>query len=305
MNSFIKNKSALPVALIAGTTLLTGCGARVEVPPAHVGKVKTSQGIEDRVYQPSSFRLPYSLMVKNQLILVETATTAQKETLEVFMPKDQLLLKFDVRGMYSISQENTDTIFTNITPISTSNGNILYVPNEKVYETYGQQIIRTKARAVLSQHTIEYVLSNLDAVSNELYDACKKELDKTPLTVHRLGLADVRPPDIILRAQETAKEREVAIKQAEAEKQIKLANAEAAREVALKQQEVDLIEAETQVLVEKKLAESVSEAFVTQRSLKALDKLASSENTIVFLPMEAMTNPSIMIGATNEAFHDK
>lgn len=174
-----------------------------------------------------------------------------------------------------------------------------------MYETYGQQIIRTKARAVLSQHTIEYVLSNLDAVSNELYDACKKELDKTPLTVHRLGLADVRPPDIILRAQETAKEREVAIKQAEAEKQIKLANAEAAREVALKQQEVDLIEAETQVLVEKKLAESVSEAFVTQRSLKALDKLASSENTIVFLPMEAMTNPSIMIGATNEAFHDK
>ncbi len=298
------NSASSTLFNLALAALLTGCGARVEVPPAHVGKVKTSQGIEAKVYQPSSFRLPYSPMVKNQLILVETATTAQQEALEVFMPKDQLLLKFDVRGMYSISQENTDTIFTNITPQDTGDSNILYVPNARVYETYGRQIIRTKARAVLSKHTIEYVLSNLDLVSNELYEACKVELDKTPLTVHRLGLADVRPPDIILRAQETAKEREVAIKQAEAEKQIKLANAEAAREVALKQQEVDLIEAETQVLVEKKLAESVSEAFVTQRSLKALDKLATSGNTIVFLPMEAMTNPAIMIGATQEALRE-
>jgi hypothetical protein len=104
----------------------------------------------------------------------------------------------------------------------------------------------------------------------------------------------------VVVAQESAKKREIAIKEAENEKQVSLKKAEAALEVAFKQQQVDLKEAETQVLVNLKLSEGVNDAFVTQRALKVLASLAENPNTVFFLPMEAMKNPSMMMGAFNK-----
>ena len=89
-------------------------------------------------------------------------------------------------------------------------------------------------------------------------------------------------------------------KQAEMVRLLALKQAEAALEVAVKQQQVDLKEAETQVLVNKKLAEGVNDAFVTQRALRSLQALAENENTVFFLPMEALKNPAMLLGAMGE-----
>ena len=281
---------------IALITLTAGCGARVEVPPAHVGKIKTANCIEEKLHTPSSFRLPFSMMVRNQLLIVETSHFAVEEPLEIFMPKDKLVMTFDIRGTLSIAPDDANSIFENITA-QDQDLTVMTIPSKKVYDIYGTQVIRTKARAIVTQYGIYDVLENMDEISLEILNACREELSGTPLRIQRLALSNVKPPSIIVVAQEKAKEREVAIQQAEADKLVDIKEAEAALEVALKQQEVDLVEAETQVLVEKKLSESVSGAFVTQRALKALDKLAASENTIIFLPFEAMTNPAMMIGA--------
>jgi regulator of protease activity HflC (stomatin/prohibitin superfamily) len=298
-------KKMIPLLLISAVAfMVSGCGTRVEVPPAHVGKIKTANGIEKDLQTPSSFRLPFSLMVKNQLIIVETSHFAAEEPMKIFMPKDKLLMTFDVRGTFSISPQDSGSIFDNITA-NNIDGTIMRIASDKVYAIYGKQVIRTKARAVVTKYGIYEVLDNMDAISLEIADACKEALKDTPLKIQRLGLADITPPEVIVKAQESAKEREVAIQEAEAQKMVDLKKAEAAKEVALKQQEVDLIEAETQVLVEKKLSESVSEAFVTQRALKALDKLVASDNTKFFLPFDAMTNPAIMIGAMNKAINEE
>jgi hypothetical protein len=79
-----------------------------------------------------------------------------------------------------------------------------------------------------------------------------------------------------------------------------LKEAESRLEVAKKQQEIDLLEAETQVLVEKKLAESVSKAFVTQRALKVMEVMAKSNNKVFVIPNEALQNPSMMMGINME-----
>jgi len=282
--------------------VMPGCGTRVEVPPAHVGKIKTANGIEKQIYKPSSFRLPYSPFVKNQLIIVETSHFAVNEPMEIFMPKDKLIMRFDIRGTFSISPLDVDSIFDNITAQGVDK-RIMSIPSMSVYDIYGQQVVRTKARAVVTKYKIYDILENMDKISIEIAAACQEALKDTPLRIQRLALSDVNPPQVIIDAQEKAKEREVAIRSAEADKLVALKRAESAKAVALKQQEIDLIEAETQVLVEQKLTESVSEAFVTQRALKALDKLVESDDsTIVFLPLEAMTNPAMMIGAMSQSF---
>ena len=74
-------------------------------------------------------------------------------------------------------------------------------------------------------------------------------------------------------------------------------------EVAIKQQAIDLKEAETQVLVNKKLAEGVNTAFVTQRWLKIWGELAKNpEGKVIIMPAEAMQNPALMMSATSNAF---
>lgn len=120
--------------------------------------------------------------------------------------------------------------------------------------------------------------------------------------VIQFGLSDIQPPEVIVNAQEMAKEREVAIETAEAQKQVQLKEAEAQLEVARKQQEIDLVEAETQVLVEQKISEAVNEAFVTQRALKILDKMAENNNKTFVLPMEAFKKPELLMGVYSEAF---
>jgi hypothetical protein len=82
---------------------------------------------------------------------------------------------------------------------------------------------------------------------------------------------------------------------------VKLTEAQAALEVAKKQQEVDLVEAETQARVNEVLAKGVTPAFVTQRMIKVLEELAKSPNKVFIVPDEVLGNPALMLGISQQA----
>jgi regulator of protease activity HflC (stomatin/prohibitin superfamily) len=283
---------------------LCSCGARVEVPTAHVGKIKTEAGLEEGLKYPSSFRLPASLVVKNELVLVETSHFSVDEKIQLFMPKDQLNLTFDIRATMFIDPERSEELFARLTARQTDQDRVLLIPATTVYETYGSQLVRSKVRTVLSEYTIAEIMAKRETINDELAKAMTDLFSgkKYPIGVIQFGLADIQYPEIIIKAQELAKEREVQIQTAEAQKAVQLKEAEAALEVARKQQEIDLVEAETQVLVEQKISEAVSEAFVTQRALKVLDKMADNPNKTFILPMEAFTQPEMLMGIYSDVF---
>jgi regulator of protease activity HflC (stomatin/prohibitin superfamily) len=174
----------------------------------------------------------------------------------------------------------------------------------KVYATYAQPVIREAVRSVITQYNIEQIMENRDAVSQKLTQIVREKLKSTPIQIIRFGLANVQPPQVIVDAQEAAKKREIDIQQAEADKLVKIKEAEGRLEIAKKQQQVDLYEAETQVLVQKKLDKGVTPAYIAQRGLKALELLAQSNNKVILLPTEALTNPAIMVGVMQEAGKD-
>jgi len=70
--------------------LLTACGDKVEVPPAHVGKILTKNGYAPETIPPSKFRLPACWAYCDKLVLLQAADQGFKESMEVFMPKDSL-----------------------------------------------------------------------------------------------------------------------------------------------------------------------------------------------------------------------
>lgn len=284
---------------------LVGCGARVEVPPGHVGKVLSPSGLQQGLKTPSSFRLPAVMAwdANYYLILVETSDQAKEEQMTVFMPKDNLNLQFDLRMTLSIpsdDEKRIESIFSRLSP-DRAEGVSKTIDFDQVFRTYAQPIIREKAREVLANYTIAQVLTSRDAVSTELEKKIREELANAPITILNMGLADIQPPAVIVTAQEAAKEREIAISRAEAEKMVKLTEAQAALEVAKKQQEVDLVEAETQARVNEVLAKGVTPAFVTQRMIKVLEELAKSPNKVFIVPDEVLGNPALMLGISQQA----
>ena len=288
----------LAVILILFVT--SGCGPVIEVPPAHVGKITTGSGLQEGLIAPSKIRLDSQIGMYKNLILAETADKAVKEAMPVFMPKDQLNLTVEVRGIVSVSPEpsNVDKIFSRLVP-KPVNDRVSRIDMDDIYLTYGQNPIREVVRIVVTKYSIDELMSNRESVGQEMYNNVKKALSTTPLTIVDFGFADLQPPKVVVDAQEIKKQREIEIQRAEAEKQIKLQHAQAALEVANKQQEVDLKEAETQVLVNKKLAEGVSEAFIMQRALHIWENISTNDSKTIIMPAEAFRNPAILMGTLN------
>lgn len=282
-------------------------GTAVEIPPAHVGKLSTKSGLQQGVIPPSKIRLSNLCVTCDNVILAEASDYPMHESLVIYMPKDQLNLRVDLRGIVTISsgQENINQIFDRVAAKPTASKRVKMIPLSSVYSIYAQPIIREVVRSALTKYSIAQVMENRSQVSTELTAIIREKLAITPISIKQLGLADVQPPEVIVKAREAAKEREIAIQRAEADKQVKLKEAEAALEVAKKQQQVDLKEAETQVLVNQKLAEGVNQAFVTQRWLKVMDQLSrNTDGKVIILPFEAIKNPSIMMGVSNHALKD-
>lgn len=291
-------KKLLGTVAIISTLALAGCGDIAEVRSGYVAKLSTASGLQEDIIPPSKIRLSNWCVTCDSLILAEASDSSFKEEMQIFMPRDQLNISVDARAIVSISSdlENVNKLFARIAPEPLTE-RVSVIPMVKTYEIYAGPIIREVVRTELSKHTIMEVMTNRESISADISAKISARLKNTPVAVVNFGLADIQPPDVIVRAQETRKEREIEIERADAEKLVALKRAEAALEVARKQQEVDLVEAETQALVEKVLADAVSPAFVTQRALRVLEQMAENDNKVFFLPQEAFSKPEMILGA--------
>lgn len=75
-------------------------------------------------------------------------------------------------------------------------------------------------------------MQNRDAIAHEIMETLHTRLTGTLIQILQIDLADMQPPEVIVSAQEAAKKREIEIQQAEADKLVKLTQAEAALQIA-------------------------------------------------------------------------
>ncbi|HMO19032.1 MAG TPA: SPFH domain-containing protein [Oligoflexia bacterium] len=306
----MKRSGNSTVFMIAGLVLLslvgsilyfTFRGSLVEVPTGHVSRVKTTQGFTGPVKKPSIFRLPSNWFGLNpsKAILAETSDHRVVENIPaLYMPKDNLNLAFEVIGTFSVKEDEKmiEGLFERLTPKPTDDYYVELIDFTAVYSAYAQQALRTIAMEVLANYTIQEVLENLESVSKEVQDKVNQRLEPTPIAVRYCGLGKVVPPELIVKAQERAKEREIEIAKANATKAISLVKADADYQVGLKEQEIDLLEAETQVLADVVVSDAVSKAYIAQRSLRVLESLAKNPNASFLIPSAVFSEPSALLG---------
>lgn len=282
------NRIMKPV-IAAGLMLgLAACGQVVEVGPAQVGKVMTKSGYKEQVIPTSKFRLDWCWAYCDKLVILDAADRSITESMDLFIPKDKLMMKFDLRATLALDPSEYESVFAKVTPRGTDADEIYTIPLETVYATYARDIIRSEAREFLSQYSIAEIASSREAINAELSERLSKQISlRTPFSVRYIGLADVQYPPVIVAAQENAAERREMIEQENAQLEISKVQLNRKLQEAQMQRAIEIEQAEVEAEVNRILGESMTEEYRMYRSFAVMEQMATSDNK-VFMPTEML-----------------
>lgn len=256
------------IATIVIALLLSACGARVEVPPAHVGKIMTKDGYQENVVPPSKFRLSPCLVYCDRLILLDTSDKTVTEQMEIFIPEDKLNLAIGIQATLSLNPSKTESLFGTLQPTE-GDSTTSSISWASIYNTYAKQIILTETREYISKYSIAEIASTLDKVNGDLRVILQDRIaERTPFTVRFAGITHIKYPDIITQAQENAAERRERIQQEEAQLNIsKVSLDRELQETRLKRQ-IELEKAEIEAKAQAIQREVVDEKVLQLRRLE-------------------------------------
>lgn len=266
MRSIIRLGNILTAAAVA--LLLAACGQRVEVPPAHVGKIMTKDGYQEALIPTSKFRLSPCWAYCDRLVLLDVSDKAYQEVLSIFIPEDKLNLEVAVRATLSINAAKTSELFNTISPTSSGKDETV-IGNEQVYRTYASQIIQAEVREYLSKFSISEIASSNEKINADLRMQLGKVIEaRTPFSVRYVGITNFKYPKIITDAQESAAERREAIQKEEAQLAISKAQLERELQEARLNRAIEKEKAETEAIAQTVLAQSVDSRVLELRKLE-------------------------------------
>ncbi len=271
MNKFMK--FALLALLAVG---LTACGKRVEVPPAHVGKIMTKDGYREGVVGTSKFRLDVCFAYCDKLVLLDVSDKAYLEKMEIFIPEDKLKMNVAVRVNLTVDRKGAEALFDALPPQSEGESDrISSIERNLAYSTYAQQIIMTETREYLSQFSIAEIASSLERVNADLRTRLSKSLaERTPFSVRYVGITDIKYPDIITDAQENAAKRREQIEQENAQLEVSRVQLERELQEAQLQRKIDVEKAQADAEADRVRAAAITPAVIRLRELEVAQTLA-------------------------------
>lgn len=257
------------VAALIGMAGLTGCGQRVEIPPAHVGKIMTKDGYQPDTLGASKFRLSPCFAYCDKLVLIDVSDKAKEEALSIFIPEDKLVLDIGIRVTLSLNPKKVNELFTSLPPTDSTSGNESVIAWDQIYKTYAQQIILTETREYMSKFSIAAIASSLEKVNGDIRGILQERLqERTPFTVRYVGITNIKYPDIITKAQENAAERRERIQQEEAQLQISKVTLERELQETRLRRQIDLEKAEIEAKAQQIQRDVVDEKVLALRRLE-------------------------------------
>lgn len=292
-------------AVIGALFTLAGCGELVAVPPASKGVILTKDGLRGDLIPPSQFRLSPCYIpgsICDKLVVIQAGDVAITESVDVLMPKDNLIMGVDVRFTTGLSDSDSEilNVFNRVQPMQSDSRSILLTQLDSVYKIYGEPIIQNVVRSTLSRYTIQELAANQSEISEVLKQEVTEALKRTPLKISQFGLASIRYPEPILAAMNNAATRKVEIEKVESDYQIKLREAQTNYEVSKQQREVDLLTAQTLRDADEILSNGITPEILRYREIQAIEKMSENKNA-VFFPYSM----SESVGLQNRMFNTK
>ena len=273
-------KRLMSIALVvAGAALVSACGQKVEVPPAHIGKIMTKDGYQENIIPASKFRLAKCWTYCDRLVVIDIADKTYQEQLNIFIPEDKLNLGVTVRATLSINPKKSAELFKMISP-KEIDSQFSIIESQNIYQTYASQVIQKEVREMLSKYSISEIASSNEKINSDLAVKLNEVLgERTPYVVRFVGMTGLAYPKIITDAQEAAAERREAVQKEEAQLAISKAQLERELQEARLQRAIETEKAETEAAAQRTLATSVDDRVLKLRTLEIQMKLAEAQAT--------------------------
>ena len=253
---------------VALTSVLVGCGEKVEVPPAHIGKIMTKDGYQEGLIPTSKLRLEKCWAYCDRLVVLDASDKSYIEPMTIFIPEDKLNISVDVRATLSVSQKKAEELFNSL-PQQTVTDQLSMISSESIYNTYGKQILQAEVRAYLTQYSIAEIASSNEKINSDIQALLSKVMgERTPFSVRYAGVTNIKYPQIITDAQENSAKRREAIQQEEAQLAVSKVSLERELQEAKMQRAIEKEKAETEAMAQRVLSESVDPRVLKLRELE-------------------------------------
>lgn len=255
--------------LLVMSVFITGCGGMFseEVPPGYVGMVQTPEGLTGTLLRPGW----HSCWGRDKMVLIETKEAISTEGLSILCT-DDLNFKFDLNVRYMLAVKDTKSVMEVLDRIGSNikwNGDRGVLPISVLYQTYVKPVAVSKARGVVSKYRTTDIRNARAEIDKRVWDGITGDLQGTPVTVRLVNSSNYDYPDIITKAMEKKREREIALKEERAKQAVELLKAENRLKIAEQLKAVRAAEAEAESVYVKILGAALTDSYLELKGIEA------------------------------------
>jgi hypothetical protein len=274
-----------------GMIFLFATGCTQEVPPGYVGMRVEGNGLDGRVLNAGR----HTCWGRCQLVMVETTEETTNETLSVLCA-DDLNFKFDLKIR---------------SRLRTTNGKLLKGVLDKqgaklktgklsfriLYDTYIKPAARSAARATVSRYKTTEIRENRKKITDAIRADIIKETLDTPIEIRMVVTSNFDYPEVITKAVEKRRLREIEIGEEKAKQAMEFLRAENRMKIAEKMKAVRTAEADAEAAYNQILAKSLTDSYLKLRNIEAhralFQRVGPGDKVIVTGCQQGLIQPTI------------
>lgn len=272
--------------LITVAALTSGCMG-VEVPAGYVGMVMTPEGMTGQVLQTGR----HSCWGRDQMYLVELSEDVKTETMNILCA-DDLNFKFDLKIRSRLKISDSEGIKrllvakgANMRKFEVAGGTARALSFDEMYRTYVQPQARSIARQTVNRYQTTQIREHRATIQGKIQKDLTAALKGTPMEVLMVATSNFDYPDVITKAVEKRREREIQIGEEKAKQAMELLKAENRLKLAQKMKQVRATEADAEaaynVLIGKSLTASYLRLREIERDLKLYGRVGAGDKVII------------------------
>lgn len=237
-NKFIATAKRVAFAatvIVSSLASLACFGDPASIRTGEVGRVLGSRGLEDKVYQPGTFRLDTCWMpgaTCPRLVRLQVNKSTQMFSVDhLFLPKNsinitdvQVALQFRVKPDASAIDKVYDEVRARVP--EGGNGSVMVITDDDLYALYLQRVAPNAVIAALREHTVDEVLTHVTEISANVKGKINEMLVDSPVEVTEVGFPNgigKIPPEVTEKMHQlyaVAADRDRRIKMLEADLEV-------------------------------------------------------------------------------------
>ncbi len=256
----------LLIMLVMAMFFATGCTERV--PPGYIGMVMTPDGLTGEVLAPGN----HTCYNRDRMVLVEYVEKSYKEPMDILCA-DDLNFKFDLKIRVMTFADDNKAVMNVLGKQGSQinwgkDATVGVLPFDVLYKTYVSDPARSIARGVVSKYRTTEIRDARDAITKEITKQLDVSVEGTPVKIMLLATSNFDYPEVITKAVEDRRKREIEIETEKAVQAMALLQMENRKILAQKRKQVRAIEGEAEAVYVRIMGKALTNDFLRLRQIE-------------------------------------